>query len=460
MSDNTTEITTLANGLRVMTESMPRLETACVGVWVDVGARYEAAEVNGVAHMLEHMAFKGTQSRSARAIAEEIENVGGSLNAYTSREHTAYYARVMADDVPLAVDLLADILQHSTFEEGELDKERQVILQEIGQVQDTPDDLVFDLFQESAYPDQPVGRSILGPEEIVERMPRRALVDYMGAYYGPSRLVLAGAGKVDHHRLVELADRLFGDLTVGAGAAAEHASYVGGRTIEHRPDLEQVHVCLGVEAFGYHDPDYFALQVLSTALGGGMSSRLFQEVRENRGLCYSIFSFGAAYHDTGLLGVYAGTGEDELAELFPVIGEELEKLLTKPTEEELARARAQLKASLLMGLEGAYSVADDMARQLLCFGRRTLHRGGCCQGRGGGCRCRPPCRASALRWRRAHPGRSRADEGDPAARLARPYVRWRAAARSIGDRGARFLEPGLFSQAFLPRWYRRRSPEA
>ncbi len=370
MSANPTEITTLPNGLRVMTETMPRLETACVGVWVDVGARYEAAEVNGVAHMLEHMAFKGTRRRSARGIAEEIENVGGSLNAYTSREHTAYYARVMADDVPLATDLLADILQHSAFEEEELEKERQVILQEIGQVQDTPDDLVFDLFQEQAYPDQPVGRSILGPEEIVEAMPRRALVDYMGAYYGPSRLVLAGAGKVEHDRLVDLADRLFRDLPAAGKSDAERARYAGGRTVEHRPDLEQVHVCLGVEAFGYHDPDYFALQVLSTALGGGMSSRLFQEVRENRGLCYSIYSFGAAYEDTGLLGVYAGTGEAELAQLFPVIGEEIEALITEPTEAELVRARAQLKAGMLMALESAYSVADDMARQLLCFGRR------------------------------------------------------------------------------------------
>ena len=207
MTDNT-RITTLENGLRVASETMANVQTASVGVWVDVGARYEAEEVNGVAHMLEHMAFKGTARRSARAIAEAIENVGGQLNAYTSREHTAYYARILADDVPLAVDLLADILQHSAFDETELARERGVVLQEIGQVQDTPDDLVFDLFQETAFPGQPIGRSILGPAELIAALPRVALVDYMAGHYGPTRMVLAAAGKVEHEQLVELGERL------------------------------------------------------------------------------------------------------------------------------------------------------------------------------------------------------------------------------------------------------------
>ena len=307
MNDDTVRITTLPNGLRVVSESMPRLQTASVGVWVDVGARYEPAEVNGVAHLLEHMAFKGTTTRSARAIAEEIERVGGSLNAYTSREHTAYYARILAGDVDLAADLLADILQHSSFDPAELEKERHVVLQEIGQVRDTPDDLVFDLLQEASYPDQPMGRAILGPEEIVASMPREALLDYMARHYGPARLVFSGAGKVEHDRLVDLASRLFGELPAAAGEPAEPARYQGGTRVERRPDLEQVHLCLAVEGVPYHDPDHFALQVLSTALGGGMSSRLFQEARENRGLCYSISTFGSSHADTGLLGVYAGT---------------------------------------------------------------------------------------------------------------------------------------------------------
>ncbi|MDX6751085.1 pitrilysin family protein [Geminicoccaceae bacterium 1502E] len=363
-------LTTLPSGLRVVTERMPHLETACLGFWVDVGARYEPAEVNGVAHMLEHMAFKGTSRRTARGIAEEIENVGGSLNAYTSREHTAYHARVMAPDVPLAADILADILQHSTFEEGELEKERNVVLQEIGEVQDTPDDLVFEILQEVAYPDQPLGRSILGPEEIVAGMQRQALVDYMGAHYHPSRMVLAAAGKVEHEAMCELGERLLGELPAAAPIAAPPGLYGGGERLERRKDLEQVHLCLAVEAFGYADPDYYALQVFSAALGGGMSSRLFQEVRENRGLCYSVFSFAACQSDTGMLGIYAGTGEKDVADLLPVSIEETLKLASAPTGEELARARAQLKAGLLMSLESASAQADDIARQLLCYGRR------------------------------------------------------------------------------------------
>ena len=232
---DTVEITTIANGLRVVSETMPRLQTASLGVWIDVGARYEAPEVNGVAHMLEHMAFKGTRRRSARAIAEEIERVGGSLNAYTSREHTAYYARILADDIGLAADILADILQHSTFDPAELEKERHVVLQEIGQVKDTPDDLVFDLLQDASYPDQPMGRAILGPESIVAEMPREALVDYMARHYGPKRMVFAGAGKLEHGYLVELAERLFGELPAAEGQSAQPARYSGGRQTRASP---------------------------------------------------------------------------------------------------------------------------------------------------------------------------------------------------------------------------------
>ncbi|MFL5335239.1 MAG: M16 family metallopeptidase [Geminicoccaceae bacterium] len=370
MSD-TVEITTLGNGLRVISEHMPRLQTASLGVWVDVGTRYEPAHVNGVAHLLEHMAFKGTARRSARDIAEEIERVGGSLNAYTSREHTAYYARILAGDVELAADILADILQQSTFDPAELEKERHVVLQEIGQVKDTPDDLVFDLLQEASYPDQPMGRAILGPEAIVRDMPREALIEYMARHYGPRRLVFAAAGKIEHRHLVELAQRLFGNLPATDIGVPEPARYSSGRNIEHRKDLEQVHLCMAVQGLPYHHPDHFALQVLSTALGGGMSSRLFQEARENRGLCYSIFSFAAAYADTGQLGVYAGTDPEDVPELMQVIADEARALIEDPIEDEIARARAQLKASLLMGLESCSAVCEDLARQLLCFGRRV-----------------------------------------------------------------------------------------
>lgn len=370
-SDYETRLTTLPNGIRVISEAIPRVETLAFGAWVDVGARYEPAEVNGVAHLLEHMAFKGTATRSARAIAEEIEAVGGSLNAYTSREHTAYYARILAPDLPLACDLVADILQRSTVDEGELEKERQVVLQEIGQVRDTPDDLVFDLFQEAAYPDQPLGRPILGPEEVVGAMPRRALLDYMRRHYGPSRVVVAAAGKVEHERLVELSQQAFRDLPATDGEPPAPGRYAGGERLERDDELEQVHLCIGVEAPGYLDPDYFALQVLTTALGGGMSSRLFQEARENRGLCYSIGASGSAYADGGLLIVDAGTAAGSVPELCRVIEAETAALVASPTEAEVARARAQLKAGMLMALESCHAVCEDLARQLLCLGRRV-----------------------------------------------------------------------------------------
>ena len=362
-------LTKLDNGLRVVTEAMPRLETAAIGLWVDVGSRHERVEVNGVAHMLEHMAFKGTQRRSARQIAEEIEDVGGSLNAYTSREHTAYYARLLADDLPLAADILADIVCHSTFDAGELEKERHVVLQEIGEVEDTPADLVFDLFQETAYPDQPVGRSILGPGALIERMPREALIAYVAEHYGASRMLLSASGKVEHEAVVELAASRLGDLAGGRACTPEPGRYVGGERLQAR-DLEQVHICLGIDAFAYTDADLYALQVFSAVLGGGMSSRLFQRVREDMGLCYSIFTFTGLHKDSGVLGIYAGTGEEDTERLMPAMLDEIRHCAATLEPAELIRAKAQMKAGLLMGLEGCFAVCEDMARQHLCFGNR------------------------------------------------------------------------------------------
>ncbi|MDH3659213.1 MAG: insulinase family protein [Alphaproteobacteria bacterium] len=365
------QITTLPNGLRIATVAMPSVQTASIGVWVDAGARHERPEVNGAAHMLEHMAFKGTERRSARVIAEEIENVGGQLNAYTSRENTAYYARVLAEDLPLAADILADILQHSTFEPDELERERGVILQEIGQTLDTPDDLIFDLFQETAFPEQALGRSILGPAEIVSAMTRDQLTGYMAEHYAPERMILSAAGKVEHERMVDLGAELFRDLPATSSKAkdAQAGRYARGDLRKQR-DLEQVHLILGLPAFSYHDDDFYALQVLSAVLGGGMSSRLFQEIREKRGLAYSVFSFAACYRDTGVFGIYAGTGEAQTAELVPVLCDELTDLMSNASEDELARARAQLKASMMMGLESCFAQSEDIARQLLIFDRR------------------------------------------------------------------------------------------
>ena len=362
------QVTTLANGFRVASDPVRSLETAALGVWVDVGARNEGPEINGVSHMLEHMAFKGTERRSAQAIAEEIEAVGGHLNAYTSREQTAYFARVLADDVALAVDPLADILQHSVFDESELSREREVIIQEIGQTEDTPDDLIFDRFQEAAFPEQALGRSILGTVERVGAMSRGDLLAYMGAHYRAPTMVLAAAGRVDHEALVELATEAFGALPAGEDGGREPARYVGGDTRETR-DLEQVHITLGFNGVSHTDEDFFAVQVVATLLGGGMSSRLFQEVREKRGLAYAISSFASSYLDGGLFGVYAGTGEAQVGELVDVVCAEITDVAGAVTADELARARTQLKAGMMMALESPTARCEHLARQLLIFGR-------------------------------------------------------------------------------------------
>jgi predicted Zn-dependent peptidase len=357
----------LDNGVRVVSIDVPHVATASLGIWVDVGARHEPVERNGVAHLLEHMAFKGTRRRSAQGIAEEIENVGGQLNAYTSREHTAFHARVLAEDVPLAMDLLADIVRNARIDEEELARERTVVLQEIGQVLDTPDDWVFDLWQDTAYPDQPLGRSILGPAETVERLQRADVLDHLRTHYAPERLVVAAAGRVDHERLTDLARAHLGDLARRPAPPMAPGRYRGGHRLE-ADDAEQLHLVLGVEGVAYDDPDFYAAQVLATALGGGMSSRLFQEVREKRGLAYNVFAFAASYVDTGLFGMYAAAAPADAAELLTVLEATSRALVARPDAGEIARARAQLKASLLMGLESSTAVCEDLARQHLIFG--------------------------------------------------------------------------------------------
>ncbi|MDE2164965.1 MAG: insulinase family protein [Alphaproteobacteria bacterium] len=364
----TIRVSRLANGLRVVTDEMDAVETVSLGVWVDVGTRHEPKDINGVAHVLEHMAFKGTARRSALEIAAEIEAVGGHLNAYTSREHTAYYAKVMKSDVPLAVDILADILQHSSFDPAELERERAVILQEIGQAQDTPEDIIYDYLQEQAFPDQPMGRPVLGRAVIIRAIGRDAVAGYLARNYAAAGMVLAASGNCDHDAVVALAERAFGDLPVRSNAATEPTRYVGGEYRERRA-LEQVHILLGFPGFAFTDPDYHAASLVSAALGGGMSSRLFQEIREKRGLVYSIYSFVHAYSDGGLFGVYAGTGEHEAAELLPVLCDEIRKLERGLDPVELDRARAQLKAGLLMSLEATAARAEHHGNHMLIFDR-------------------------------------------------------------------------------------------
>ena len=364
----TTQLSTLANGLRIATDRIDTVDTVSLGIWVDVGTRHEQADINGVAHFLEHMAFKGTARRSALTIAEEIEAVGGHLNAYTSRESTAYYAKVLKEDVQLALDILSDILQNSTFQPEEIERERAVILQEIGQANDTPDDIVFDHFQECAYPDQAMGRPVLGSPEIIRKIERETVIGYLRKHYGAQRMVLAAAGHVDHERLAELADNLLGGLPAERPATTEPAYYAGGDRREQR-DLEQLHLVLGFPGVVLGDPDYYAASVLSTALGGGMSSRLFQEIREKRGLVYTIHSFVHGYSDGGLFGIYGGSGVAEAAELVPAICDEVIRIEDGLTPAELNRAKTQMKAGLLMSLESSSARCEQLAQHLLIHGK-------------------------------------------------------------------------------------------
>ncbi len=361
-------LTTLPNGLRIITEAMPGLASASIGVWVLAGGRHEAAAQNGIAHFLEHMAFKGTDTRSALQIAEAIEDVGGYINAYTSREMTAYYARVLGADVGLALDVISDIVLNPVFDAREIEVERHVILQEIGQALDTPDDIIFDWLQEAAYPDQAMGRTILGPAENVAGFGREDLARFVAEHYGPDQMILSAAGAVDHDAIVKQAEAIFGRLRPVGEKAVQLARWQGRERREIK-DLEQVHFALAFEGPGYRDADLYTAQVYSTALGGGMSSRLFQKIREERGLCYSIFAQAGAYDDTGMITIYAGTSGEEVADLCGLTIDELKRAADDMTEAEVARARAQMKAGMLMGLESPSSRAERMARNLAIWGR-------------------------------------------------------------------------------------------
>ncbi len=365
----TPNITVLSNGLRIVTQNMPHLETSSLGVWVGVGSRHETEAQHGLSHLLEHMAFKGTQQRSAQDIAEEIEAVGGDLNAATSVETTAYYARVLKGDEGMALGILADILQNSSFASAELEREREVILQEIAAIDDSPDDLVYDLVHDAAYPGQAAGRPIIGTPKSVKGLSASDLRLFLATHYHPENMVIAGAGAVRHEPFVRHVEALFGGLSKGQSGIDAPASYTGGIRSSAKP-FEQSHLMLGFEGPSYTQDTYIAAQVLSGLLGGGMSSRLFQEVREKRGLCYSIYSSAWGMRDTGMFAVHAATGAGMMDGLIDVVRAELARVAADGvTAPEIVRSKAQLKAGLLMSLESSSSVAEQMARQLLVHGR-------------------------------------------------------------------------------------------
>jgi predicted Zn-dependent peptidase len=361
------EITRLANGIHVITHHMPHLETAALGIWVKAGARDERADENGIAHFLEHMAFKGTPRRSARDIAEEIESAGGEINAATGMETTTYYARVLKNDWALALDILADIFISPVLDQDELERERDVILQEIAAAHDQPDDLVFDLAQAASFGAHPLGRSILGTHELIGAVTREQILDWRNRNYWGSRIVVAAAGNISHQDFAVEAERLFGAIAPGHEPQRETPSFQPTACTAEKP-LDQAHLVLTFAAPSYRDPEIYVLQVLNNILGGGMSSRLFQEVREKRGLCYSVFSFGSAYEDAGQVGVYAATSPEHSNELLGLTSGIMMSLAEAVTEAEVARAKSQLKASLVMNLESASSRADQIARQFLAFG--------------------------------------------------------------------------------------------
>jgi predicted Zn-dependent peptidase len=358
----------LSNGLTVVTDRMDHLRTASLGIWIGAGSRNEEPQEHGIAHLLEHMAFKGTRRRNARQISEEIEAVGGDLNASTGLENTGYYARVLGEDVPLALDILTDILTDPTFDAAELAREQGVILQEIGASNDTPDDIVFDLFQSLAFPDQPIGRPILGTPTSVRSLTPDSLRTYLGKHYRAPRMIVSAVGDVNHKMIVDAVRERLKSIPQVAGKVAPAARYGGGSVVRVR-DIEQAHVVLGLRGCSYLSPEYFAMQIFTSVLGGGSSSRLFQEVREKRGLCYTIYAYHQPFFDTGVFGIYAGTDPKDARDLMQVVVEQLADTTETADEAEIGRVKALLKVGLLGMLESSSARADQLARQILAYGR-------------------------------------------------------------------------------------------
>lgn len=363
------EFFTLSNGIRMYVDPMPGLESAAIGVWAKAGAIDETPEESGVAHLLEHMAFKGTGRRSARRIAEEIETVGGHLNAATSYLRTGYYARVLKDDIGLAIDILSDILTDPLFEESELEKEKEVVVQEIGEAWDSPDDAVYDLLQGVAFAGQPLGRPILGSSDSVRSHDRKRLLGFMDRLYRPDQLIVAAAGAVDSGMIArEIEKRLIRTQSNGPAAGRPAATYFGGVAADNR-DIEQTHIAVAFPGVSARHDDFFASRIFSEALGGGMASRLFQTIREERGLAYSVYAYTDCYEDVGVLGAYVGADAANAGISAELIRREIEAMSENLTQAEVDRARAMLTSSLLMGLESPAGRVETAASQITTFGR-------------------------------------------------------------------------------------------
>lgn len=367
--------TVLDNGIRIVSHEMPEHRSVSLGIWVENGSRHESEAENGLSHFIEHLLFKGTERRSAAQIAEEMDAVGGVINAFTAKEHTCYYAKVLDENLPLAIDLLTDIFLNSSFDADEIERERSVILQEISQAEDTPDDYVHDLFNLDFFKNHPIGRPICGREETVNQFRREDIIEFFKSRYQPRRVIVSIAGNFQHAAVVgEMAARLGSvperNHDLHPSCTGETVPEMGNGIFPHLKSLEQVHLCLGVAGIPQAHPKRYIAYVLNTLLGGGMSSRLFQEIREKRGKAYSVYSFSSAYKDVGYLGVYAGTSLDSTEEVVELILQELKKMAAgNVSESEIARTQGQLVGSMILGLESTDSWMSHVARNEIYFGQ-------------------------------------------------------------------------------------------
>jgi predicted Zn-dependent peptidase len=361
------DITTLENGVRVVTESVPYAQSVSLGLWVDSGARDETDADAGISHFIEHLLFKGTERRSAQEIAEALDAVGGQLNAFTDKEYTCYYAKVLPEHTDLALDILADMLQNSVLDPDEIEREKDVIVEEIKRHEDTPDELIHDIFLTTLWPGHPLGRSVIGRPEVIQGLTREQIVAYLRHHYTPGRMVLAAAGNLQHAQIVAMAERYLGSLTGASEARSPVAPAVHAGDTRLRRSTEQVHFCLGTRGFTQIEEDRYALGIIDAAVGGGMSSRLFQEVREKRGLCYAIGSYTASYREAGMFAVYAGTSPKNARIVRDLVHEELTKVANDGLgEEELQRAKNQIRGAILLGL-------DSMSGRMTRLGKTVLY---------------------------------------------------------------------------------------
>jgi predicted Zn-dependent peptidase len=360
----------LDNGLRLVTETMPHVRSVAIGVWLTRGSRHESDERSGIAHFVEHMLFKGSETRSAEDIAQAIDSIGGQLDAFTSKEYAGYYIKVLDEHLPLAVDLLADVVLHPRLDVGDIDREKKVILEEIKMVEDTPDDLVHEIFTESYWAGHPLGRPILGTRHTVEAFTRQALLAYFKDAYIAPNLIVAAAGNFEHDALRGLVEAAFAGVGTIGSQVNGGGPAMAPTVIVREKELEQSHICLGTLGYPQSHDDRYTSYILNTVLGGSMSSRLFQNIREKRGLAYAVFSGLSAYRDAGMLTVYAGCASETVGEVVDLVVEEMRGMKQSPLgDAELRRAKDHLKGSLMLGLESTSSRMSHLARQDIYFDR-------------------------------------------------------------------------------------------